>query len=305
FENSRWDDGKYIMDGFQLGWEFGENASFTVAGGRNDDRLSVNGIELNPLGTFIGAFYDSIPLVQSSLLSELRLGMGDRGGVTLTYNYHGLNWFGESLTSGEDALVVYGIGADFKLNDNITLMGGWGEADLADDDNNAFWATMMYNGGNFGLELGYRNIESAYLAPGEWERIGTFYNPRGIEDFKIGFDTNLSGGTGLAVDAFIGSFLDGGPDYWSAKAEATMGFGGGWNGILGAEWVNIESSGTDARQRWYSLGASKTVGKDGLFKLLYQYGDHNFSPFYGMGLRGFSGSDIRGHMLFSQVTVKF
>ncbi len=82
-----------------------------------------------------------------------------------------------------------------------------------------------------------------------------------------------------------------------------MGFGGGWNGIIGAEWVNVESPGTDARQRWYTLGASKTLGKDGLFKLLYQYGDHNV-PAFSFEDRGKFG-DLRGHMLFSQVTVKF
>lgn len=304
FENDRWDDGKYTMDGIQLGWEFGDNASLSITGARNDYRLTNNGTEINPLNLIPVGPYEFFPLVQNSLLSELRFGLSDRGGVTLTYNYHGLSAMGEGISSGEDSLATYGIGANFKLTDNVTLNGGWAEADLADDDNNAYWFGLDYQGSNFGLNLGYRNIESGYLAPGEWERIGTWYNPMGISDFQVGLNTGVGGGTKLNFRGIMGSIQDGGPDYWSMKADANMGFGGGWNGIIGAEWVNFESPGTDGRQRWYTLGASKTLGKDGLFKLLYQYGDHNMSPFLGF-MRGFEVGDVRGHMLFSQVTVKF
>ena len=83
-----------------------------------------------------------------------------------------------------------------------------------------------------------------------------------------------------------------------------MGIVVGRNGVLGAERGNTEASGEGERPRCYTRGASKTVGKDGLFKLLYQYGDHNIPAISMIGFRGFGGSDIRCHMLFSQVTVK-
>ncbi|MBL8061148.1 MAG: S-layer homology domain-containing protein [Chthonomonas sp.] len=307
FENGRWDDGKYIMDGIQLGWEFGQGSSLSVTGGRNDDRMSVNGIELNPLNILpYGGPFDAIPMVQSSILTELRFGIGERGGVALTYNYHGLNWLGESYLSGfgEDRLIVYGAALDYQLTDNVALRGGWAEADLADEDNNAYWAGLSYAGDSFGVDVSYRSIDSAFIAPGAWQRIGTFYNPRGIADFTASANFALGSGKSLTLEGIFGEGQDGGPDYWSAKADLSMGFGGGWTGIVGLEQFSVDYGSDDLRQRWYMLGASKAVGRDGLFKLLYQYGDHTTSPFGYIATRG-REENYRGHMLFSQVTVKF
>ena len=310
FDNERWDDGGFITDGVQFGWDFGTAARLGITAGRNDQRLSVNGIELSPISLgslgLSGGMADWYPTVQNSLLTELTFGLTDRGHVVLTYNWHGLNAFGEGTTSG-DRLEVMGVGADFKVSDQLKINAGYGQSvlkyegtELINNDNTAIWVSADYTGESFGLNLGYRNIEEDYLAPGEWERLGTWFEPRGIEDFQAGANFGFGGNAKVRLRGIFGSVQNGGPDYNSLKGDVDFGFGGGWNGTVGYERFSFESSGTDPKQSWITVGVNRALGNNGLLKLVYQYGDHSF---YGVKDRG--RSDLKGHILFGQVTVKF
>ena len=313
FDNARWDDGGYIMDGAKFSFDFGTAANLSITAGRNDQRLSVNGTELSPVSTGSigvgGGIADRFPVVQNSLLTELKFGLTDRGNVVLTYNWHGFNARGEGSLPG-DRLEVLGGMVNFKVSDQIKLNGGFGQTtvkyqgtDTIDSDNTAWWAGLDYAGNNFGVNVGYRSIEQNFLAPGDWERLGTWWSPRDIEDFQVGANFNLSNNMKLNLRGIFGNIQNGGPDYSSLKADLNFGFGGGWGGMIGAEEFKYNNPGTDPKQSWFTVGVNRALGNNGLFKLIYQYADHNFGPAEFVDRGKFSNST--GHILFGQVTIKF
>ena len=217
YSNERWDDGKYTFDGgiakFKL---FGAN--LVAFGGRNSERYSVNGIDLNqvvlgnnriPGGTLLasGTSDESINVsggatsvfdVDRSLGLQLSTPLTKVGNLNLAYL-----WLDSDSTiaiAGNtiNRIEVYGGDADFTFG-RIKLSGGYSISDFnnnsssqLDDDNSQFHAKVAFKGNKFDLFGEYQEVEANYVAPGDWGRVGILRNLANVRGFKFGASLNIN-----------------------------------------------------------------------------------------------------------------
>lgn len=236
YSNERWDNGKYAFDGGVVGFKaFG--AKFTAFGGRNSERYSVNGIDLNQVvlgnnrvaGNPTGNLNSSDEIVNTpgfvsnndvdrSLGLQLAFPLTKVGNLNLAYLW--LDSDSNATTpgslfgiAGADRVEVYGGDADFTFG-RIKLTGGYHKSDLnngtdriIDNDNTAWDAKLGFTGGHFNLYAGYSEIGGNYIAPGDWGRVGIMRNLANVRGWDFGGSLNLGNklvlsGTGKVLTGF-------------------------------------------------------------------------------------------------------
>lgn len=221
YKQKFWDSKDWYFDGgifrFRLGC-----MNWTMFGGRQSNRLTSDGVELNPM--FAGQFghvydpetfgIDERPrgfaqnngiFVDQHLGFNIEVPLTDRGKVNLNYVFLDSNsttFLGNSLFANR--AIVYGGDLEFKLNNQIMINAGYSQSNLQDDgdnvvedDNTAFWARLSYQANRWGGFIGYRSIDPQFAAPGSWGRIGIWWNPVDIEGVMAGLNFNLTDRLGL------------------------------------------------------------------------------------------------------------
>ena len=326
FDNERWDNGLWMFDGAILGFKFG-SAKLNVFGGRNSDRLATDGTEIQPM--FAGNHdFEFHPIgetngslqVDQSLGVHLQLPIGGKGHINLAYLWLDSNTVvnqGSSTLEPYNRVAVYGGDIDYNLSNRLSLNGGYGKSDLLyndskkfDSNNAAWWANLKYNADKWGLGAGYRSIDPLYAAPGEWGRIGTYWNPVDIEGFSVdgwlkvtdkltlmakgefyrGRDTDDSA---LTHDDKVTRFTGGLGYKLSANSSLDLGFENvGWD----------FDGGGKPRQTWYSVGFNFGLGSNTDLRLFWQVSDSNSD---GINAFNFGGERARGGLIGTQLTVKF
>lgn len=266
YNQERWDNGHYLMDGLKTGTygfgpvsvnafvgRFGANTSAgtalqpVIAGGINPARI---------LGT------------------QIAFGLGNFAKLTGTYvNLDGNN-------GPVNRQEIYGVDGDFNIA-GLAFTGGYGKSvqkfnqgTILDNDNVRYnVATSIFGG----IKVGYDHVEQNYVAPGDWGRTGVFRNLVDVNrvtadlGFQINDKWNLSGG------------------YANNKAIQGVGETKGWNvGLktaLTPKWgmmLTHENTQFDGGFQGFAPGSfarfstiwlDYDAGSNSLLKLFYQMGD--------------------------------
>ncbi|MBX7133018.1 MAG: S-layer homology domain-containing protein [Fimbriimonadaceae bacterium] len=321
FDNDRWDNGDYYFDGALLKFKFGA-ANLHLFGGRNSDRRSVNGVEINPLTSGVNRFSsdddgNNIGIDQS-FGARLNFPIGDMGSINLAYLWLDTN--SPSTFNGVDWNRSNVYGGDINLKwENLMFNGGFAKSDYSyntskvlDSENDAWWAKLAYNASNWGIEGGYRNIKPNFGAPGNWGRLGVAWNPTNIEGFHVGAHINVtpefrisaSGEFYKGSTSSVGNWLTEDDNLNSFIGQIDYKLNQNWSLMASYEDVVLDSDAIgvpDITQRWFTFGLGYNMGANAKWSIMYQTSDlknlsllsNNFADRY------------RGGLLSTQVSIKF
>lgn len=322
YNNARWDNGDWLMDGAVLSFNFGA-ANLTLLGGKNNFRQSNSTNELQPLA-FRDPFTGATRTVDRTLGAQLGFPIGKMGDIKLAYLFHDTNTTGINPANSANRLNVYGAEVNLMF-DKFALNGQYGKSiptyntsNIGQDNNNQFaLASLSYDGGNFSVKAGYRRIQGNYAAAGSWKRIGTYWSPTGISDINVGLMFKASdaislsywGAFGETINAQAAGFgavtglgVASNVDYQTHNGELAYRVNDAWTASLGYEDVQVKVAGPDIRQRWATLGLGYKMGENSMLKLAYEYGSVQNQTFrWGTGRAG----DYRGGFLTTQLSIRF
>ncbi|MEI7576038.1 MAG: S-layer homology domain-containing protein [Armatimonadota bacterium] len=318
FENERYDNGEYALDGITAGFSFGGNTKLGLflgnVGGANLNGRQVQGITIGAEDLGIGAA-DQLNVARA-MGAVLKFGLGDKGGITaslVTFDGNSVS-AGPVLTGGAgfNRNEVYGIDLDYKLGHNLSVMGGVGKSsfktnktDNSAGDNQRQNFGVKYNAGNLDLGVGYRKVESNYQAPGDWGRLGFYRNVNDVKgvDFNIGYKVsdNLSlSGSRANLDTI--TFGGGVRGVESTNIGANFKINSNWTLMATYEDTQFKNGFyNNDTFKYTTLGFGYDMGANTLFKLWYQVGDVQTTPNISTNGAGQS----KGSFIGAQFSVKF
>ena len=346
YKNPRWSNGNYYLDGGLLKFMFGEIVDLHIFGGRTADRNSVNGVDLDPM--FINApFENTTPYVypvqpvnqtkvSQMLGARLRIPIQKIADINFAYLMMDTNSpiaaniadplvtpAGTATTINRQ--VVWGGTANVNLFKGLNIHGGYAKTpyqyngrQVYDKHNTAGWAKISYATPMFGVGVGYRQIDKNYNAPGDWGKIGLFYNPIDVRGFsadafvnlaklRLSAETNLMQGRSDAVkDTHLNSFT-GKAEYWVKPA---------WNLWASYEAAQFNPHTTVERNRmqWITVGSGYNFSKRASLNLGYQYSDttalNTAFPLIGLDTASTNASKVfgeifRGGLAFAHFMYRF
>lgn len=224
FVNERWDNGKWAVDGANLGFNFGA-VKLNVFGGRTGyNRSTTNsanfqpmfaghsGIGFSPGGGIIGDrprgfATGGLFTVERMLGANLNIPITQNGSINLAYIW--LQSDSVIPIGADTANGVNVFGGDVRFNfGGPTLEAGYSQSNIVynndnvvDEDNAAWYARLGWNQGRWGANVGYRMIEPQFAAPGWWGRIGIWWNPVDIEGFMADAHFDLTDQARLTASA--------------------------------------------------------------------------------------------------------
>lgn len=316
-DNARWDNGKYMFDGGVLALGVGP-AKVEVFGGRNSNRNSVNGVDLQPI---MAANF----LVDQTLGANVKFGLGSNGSVNVAYLMMDANT--NSIYNGLNVnrLTVFGGDAKFQLG-KVALMGGYSKTDLYDNNTKQFSNnnTAYYAGGGFMLgkvdiTAKYREVDDQFMAPGDWGRLGIWRNPTNIK----GFEVNGKIGLGDKLTLMAGGEFNkgkrtvfGSPLNSNSKVDS---FNVGLNfqmtsslminlGYEETKFKNVNGTLAEPKYKWANIGLGYNLGNDTMLKFGYEMSDvtNEFLLPYlnAFGPKSATGT-YKGGMFTTSLSVKF
>lgn len=347
FANDRWDNGEYIVDGANVGFNF-SNIEVNAFLARLSSVTNDGGALVNPIvgGNLEGpGFFATRPYGNTwgaGMLFNRMSGVtasvpfSDKGQANLAFLY--LASDGGALTPGLGAnqgvngMAVYGGDLTFGFS-NFSLSAFYSQSDLLDGsdrrvskDNNAYGAKLAYDGGRWGLYAGYRYIAPRFGAPGDWGRIGMWWNPTDIQGFMVGGNFDFSDRLSLSAsgefyqgtDKTLNSLLVPNTTYQSLtkdvkidsiKADLSYKVSNGFNAMLGFENVNWKLPGTNnkPRETWFNVGFGYDMSDKAKFSIMYQVSDYDSKGVAGFGFPTAIGNQgrMRGGMIATQLSIRF
>jgi hypothetical protein len=352
FTNDRWGDGKWYFDGGILGFHW-SGVKLDVFGGKQDGQTSTSNNVITGVGTplgyqamavgALGHSYNNlfglapstgaIP-VDEELGLNLGIPLGQNGKLDLAYI-----WF-ESNTGSSVPNVnttyplanradVYGGTLKYNLSPGFKLNAGYSASDLdagshsyTTKANYAWHASLAYDVPKWGAEAGYRQIEPQFGAPGDWGRIGTWWNPTDIEGPWVNAHVKLTDqltlkasgewytgtGTSITLPTAAGGAVQTGlstnDNVASYKADLGYKLNEAWDFDLGFEYVPFDVQGVKPYESWYNFGLGYNLSDQARLSFLYQYSaaDPKGSSFLSSGT---GSTKLAGSLLTTQLTVKF
>lgn len=332
FANDRWDNGEWLMDGAVLGFNFG-TAKLKVFGGRtgndgiedgNSDNHAItssHGVSIQELWAGggsspfnYGPASRELPIDQM-MGFHLNLPMFDNGSLNLAYLWLDANESGFA-PDGSSANRVNVLGGDLNFNFGNFMVGAgyststmsYNGSDEFDDESAAWYAQIGLDSNRWGATLGYRTIEANFGAPGDWGRIGTWWNPTDIKgmyadahiDLTDMFRLRAKGGwyTGVEDNTYFNLADDTDVTHLSVGLEYKMATN--WDLMLGFENANLDyTAGGDVDQTWWNIGFGWAVGDNAKWSLLYQMSKEERDG------EGGSFDSYKGGLITSQLSVKF
>ncbi|MBX3118672.1 MAG: S-layer homology domain-containing protein [Fimbriimonadaceae bacterium] len=335
FKNKRWDNGDWYFDGGVFDFSLG-SADLTVFGGRQSDRYSTNGIDLNPMRAgqsgqwFNGSARDlgldksgNQIFIDQHLGFQLGLPLTDRGRLNLNYLIFDSNSTAGIVGSSDvfNRVVVFGGEFDWKVNSRLNLNAGYSQSNLMlnsdirlDEDNSAWWAKLKYDGGRWGGYLGYRSIDPQFAAPGDWGRVGLFWNPVDIQGFQAGLRYDLSsrtrihaGGEWYSGRDTDSSVLTADDSLSRLQFKLEHQFAQDWSLLLGSECVYWDFDGTSAspNEHWYRIGLNHSMGNNTKLMFMWERSDYHADGLNAFNLPFGNGGRQSGGLFTTQISVRF
>jgi len=378
FQNERWDNGKWMFDGGIFGFHFGGAKFDIFGGRNSNRRTTNNIDLDPMVAGAVGHRYTTggprpiglannnpamgpvtgVPIDQSLGLN-LNVPLGQNGKIDLAYIWLESNTGVDAAGNLPDNVIpglpaggprvanrVNVFGGDLKWNFGaIVFDGGYsqsnvynGKANVVNRDNFAWHAQAAYDSSRWGVQVGYREIQPQFGAPGDWGRIGVWWNPTDIRGPEASVHLNLTdqlkltamgewyNGVGKTITlpaAFGGGTSTGlGTNDRINRYTAELGYrlNDAWNISLGIESVDWDLksraagspggpfTGGKPRERWYNVGLGYNLSDMAKLSFLYQYSDYNSN-----GIAGFSpfrnetagNEKATGSLLTTQLTIKF
>jgi hypothetical protein len=356
YANDRWDNGEWSIDGALLGFSFG-NAKVNVVMGRTTSpaagffgnpasNTSIGAVALQPLeagrtsigsvfpgGTRpIGVNYGELPIDQMlGVTASLPL-MKD-GALNLAYLWLDSNTPIGTADGPANRTAVFGGDAHFSFG-NFLVNAGYSQSNLmyndsarVDEDNAAWYANIGLESGRWGANVGFRSIDPLFAAPGDWGRIGMWWNPVDIEGVQASAHLNLSDDIRLSAmaEGYRGRETDNsllsrddelrrftfGLEYkMASNYDLSLGVEDvRWDLDASNPLVAVGSNG-GVVERWYDIGFGWTMGDNAKLRFLYQVSDYKALEMAGFALPfGTSANPsqvaARGGLFTTQLSVKF
>jgi hypothetical protein len=339
YNNARWSDGDWTFDGLKVAFNAGP-ASIKVFGGKVSDNTDISsqgsgsGTDIiQPLTAGRISAYSipmgsthALPVVNpgGDLLINNELGVtagipiSSYGKVNLAYLWLENTEFQPGGSNPQpDGVRVYGGDVDFHY-DGFGIYGSYGKSDvyqggddIVDKYNDAWWVSVGRKVDQFDLKGGYEYIGPLYGAPGDWGRIGTWWNPTDIQGWNASVDVDLThdisidgkgqwlGGTGQGKNLPFNGAGAGIPtsDTVSDYNVDLKYKPGPYEASLGFELVNAKNlTPTSQYENWYNIGLGWNASENAKLSLLWQISNINLQE---------TNSVFRGGLIATQFTVKF
>lgn len=354
FENERWNSGNWILDGAIVSIPIG-TARFDLIGARNSSQNGAGAYSTDLAPMYVGRVGVPIYLdgsdrprgdkANTNLDLHVDQTFGVRASVPLSkdasldFSYLWLISNDTELVNNieADRLAVYGATAKFKVL-KFDVDGGFAKTDIkrgwhdvVTDDNFAYWATVGYKNDVWGVSAGYKYILPLFSAPGEWGRIGIWWNPTDIQGLEFKGYANLNEKLNLHASAELYTGTNNG-DLDGLTADK-LGFGTGdkLNRILvGLDYklthnwkmsFDYEAVLWDLKTRvtpyfvggkptetWYNIGFDYEMSEASRLSILWQISDYNSKGVPGFGPFASGIGDTtraRGGLITTQLSVKF
>jgi len=366
FANDRWDNGNWMQDGAVLGFKFG-GAKVNVWGGRNSGQFDTSFGGLQPM--FAGAAGNPFtpgsstgrprgfmrnnlfggggqvnPLsIDQSLGAHVSVPLSGNGALNLAYLWLDANnplaVIGN--TSGRSANKVSVYGGDLKFNfSTLAVEGGYSKSDvlsgshtLINKNNQAYYGTVGLGASSWSNKTGYRKKEPQFGAPGDWGRIGIWWNPTDIEGWMADLHYDLSKDVRLMANGGAytgtGTTLNGsaglGTNDHLNHASIGLGYkmGGNHTLMLGYETVMWDLKGRAATgnnpifvggkptEQWFNIGWGVDLSSRAKFNILWQINQYDSKGVAGMNPFGFGPTGATGQLkaqgglITTQLTYRF
>lgn len=334
YMNKNWDNHKRMFDGVNLGFGFG-SALVSIYGGRTSGRFSSDGTELWPMSVG-NAGHSFEPGGASGNSASRPRGFTSNTGI-MPDQMLGVNLDFPIMANGKinlqyamfdsDSSTPIG-GSPLILVNRMTMLGGevtfpilgsldltagysqtnlgWNQDSVIDEDNAAWWVKAAWHASDrWGIHGGYRVIDPQFYAPGDWGRIGYWWNPNDVKGFNVGAFFNLSDATRIMADA---EFLKGADnnigtsvglteddEITSFKIRVEHKVNDNWSAMLGYESVNWDIAsrglfiGGEPTERWIDIGFKFNFNETSFWSIMWQMSDVDsegvvgFNPFASLG----------------------
>lgn len=311
--NSRWDSPNWVFDGGILRFNFG-SAKFVAWGGRNSDRLSVNGVPVNAV--MVGPTNDNQKSdIDTSLGLGLNIPISDIGALNLAYMWLDKDTPASNLGPTYNRVSVYGGDLSLRFG-QFTLKGMYGRTDyqfntsnVLTNDNEAFEASLGFGGNNYNLELGVRRVEQFYGAPGSWGRLGIVWNPTDVEGGFLNAHIDLSPSVRLSASGAVYAGITPARQddtYSTVMGQLDFRVNPNWTLMTKVDYTLFDRNiGPDPRQTWFTFGVGYNLGANTTVDVRYTYSDLRDTLSVPYFVTGVNQNRYRGGLLSTQLSIKF
>ncbi|MCO5295670.1 MAG: S-layer homology domain-containing protein [Fimbriimonadaceae bacterium] len=335
FSNERWDNRAWTLDGAIVGLEFG-GARLDVFGGRTSTGISGDGTVLQPMfaGNFTGPGYAPggprprgmnsglDVLVDRSLGANLVVPIASLGTLNLAYL-----WLdGDTVSTASAGLVngvnVYGGDLNLRLGE-VRLEGGYSQSDVrynetpvVNEDNRAWYVNAGLSGSRWGVKGFYKAIDPLFAAPGDWGRIGDWWNPTDIRGYGVNAHFDFSDRVSIlgSAERYQGagtarSALTSDDELHRYLLGVGYQLNRNWQFGLGYEHVewslgNVGGAGKPT-ERWWNIGFGYAMDSRTTVNILWQISDFDGKGAAGFQPFGTTGDRAKGGLITTQLSVKF
>jgi hypothetical protein len=326
--NDKTDSGAYWITGGQANFKIGgfgvqmyagqhnhDETPLTSTGGsflagRLGDRFFHGNTDVADPNGVVAAGLPAASLIDQSWGSRVTVGLPWRGRLGGTY----LRGAGTVGKPGFRELEVWGADASIQPFNWLRLEGDYAQSQWRNQANNevgndetndrtAADGRVIVPIGKLELMGQYKRIGAAFDAPGSWEKIGRWGNPKNIEGWGGGLRYPFSPKLSLEGEGHVYQII-GARDNEIKHYKAGLKYGlTSSNSVdLGFEQVDWDAAvGGGNKERYYNIGWGHDLNANTSFKVLYQYIDYSAGAFPAV-LPGF---DYTGGVAVTQFSVRF
>ena len=174
---------------------------------------------------------------------------------------------------------------------------------MQEGDRTAWDGKVIVPIGKLELNGRYQKVGSAFDAPGDWGKIGRWFNPTDIEGYGGGFRYPFTHKLSLVGEGHHYALI-------GARSNEIIHYKGGIqyrltssnNVDLGAEAVDWEPGvGNKNRERYYNVGFGHDFNANTSWKILYQYIQYKAGDFPAVG----PAYNYDGGVAVTQFSVRF
>lgn len=313
FFNRRWDDHNWYFDGAVISIPFQSGARLDAFGGRQGFRQAKEATPFEGLWPMsVGELRSRDGSGNLDVAQHLGFAYWQKPARKFSFALNYIFLEGERSTYANssqldyDRMVLFGFDGKYELSSNCDLNFGKGESTykrgdhtVEGSDNRAYWANVGWRKGRANGNVGWRQIEPYYGAPGDWGRMGINWR---APDHKGWFKTvNYFAGPSdsFALEAYEAQGMSGTHDVFD-RDERLRGINFDWQHrltgrlamLLGYETFRSRNDGDQAQFEWFRLGFDHDLGGGSFFKMMYESSnasadsDTRYNSDYGSRRRG-------------------
>jgi polyhydroxyalkanoate synthesis regulator phasin len=298
FDNEKTDDGNYVITGGRVNFKIAGIGIQAYAGQHNTvyspltstagsfiasrlgDRLFRGNTNVIEAPALAAAGLGQVSLIDQSAGAHVTVGIPFKGQLGATFirgagtagkpDFRQLDVYGGNLSIQPVKLLR--VEGEFAQSQWRGVTGA-GTGNIRTSDRQAWDGKLVVPIGKLELNGEYKKVGSDFDAPGDWGKIGRWFNPTDIEGYGGGLRYPLSHRLSLVGEGHKYTLI-GARDNDIVHYKAGLNFGVTSTNslLLGAEAVDWESAvGGTNRERYYDIGFGHEFNSNLSWKILYQY----------------------------------